>query len=75
MQPPTAPPKTMKNVRAKSKPQRKSSMETKNKQPLKQITMTHANSKDVRGQPILTVDQLHQVGQYCVELHNYYIQN
>jgi hypothetical protein len=35
----------------------------------------HANLKYVRGQPMLIVDQLCQAGQYCVELHNYYIQN
>jgi hypothetical protein len=48
-QSPTASPKTTKNVRAKSKPQQKSSKETKGKQPLKQTTMMHANPKYVRG--------------------------
>jgi hypothetical protein len=70
---PTALPKMTKNVRAKTKPQRKSSKATKGKQPLKQTTMMNVNPKYVRGQPMLTVDQLHEAGQYCVELHNYYI--
>jgi hypothetical protein len=74
-QPPSAPPKVTKNVRAKTKPQRKSSKATKGKQPLKQTTMTIVNPKYVRGQPMLTVDQLHEASQYCVELHNYYIWN
>jgi hypothetical protein len=37
--------------------------------------MTQASPKYVRGQPILTINQLHEASQYCVELHNYYIQN
>jgi hypothetical protein len=27
------------------------------------------------GPPMLTVDELHNEGQHCVDLHNYYIQN
>jgi hypothetical protein len=75
MHPPIAPPKMMKNVRAKSKLQQKLSKATMEKQPLKQTTMAHANPKYVRGQPMLTTNQLHQVGNHCVELHNYYIQS
>jgi hypothetical protein len=65
----------MKNVCAKSKPQWKSSKETKDKQPLKKTTMMNGNPKYVRSQPMLTADQLHEAEKYCVELHNYYIQN
>jgi hypothetical protein len=75
MQPPTAPPKTTKNVHAKNKSERKSSNAKKENQPLQQTAMMQANPKYVRGQPMLTTDQLRQVGQYCVELHNYYIHN
>jgi hypothetical protein len=65
----------MKNVRAKTKMQRKSSKATKGKTPLMPTAMTNANPKYVRGQPMLIDEQLREVGQYCVELHNYYIQN
>jgi hypothetical protein len=64
-----------KNVRVKSKPQLESSKVTKGKQALKQTTMMHTNLKYVRGQLMLTVDQLRQARKHCVELHNYYIQN
>jgi hypothetical protein len=64
-----------KNVCATSKLRRKLSKVKKGKQPLQQATMIHANLKYVRGSPMLTVDQLHEVGQYFVEFHNYYIQN
>jgi hypothetical protein len=37
--------------------------------------MMHVNPKYVREKPILTTNQLHEAGRYCVELHNYYIQN
>jgi hypothetical protein len=37
--------------------------------------MTYVNPKYVRDQPMLTTNQLHEAGQYCVDLHNYYIQN
>jgi hypothetical protein len=37
--------------------------------------MTRANPKFIMGKPMLTVDSLHKVGQPCVELHNYYINN
>jgi hypothetical protein len=37
--------------------------------------MTQVNLKYVRGSPILCADWLREEGQYCVELHNYYIQN
>jgi hypothetical protein len=63
-----------KNVCTKTKPQRKSSKATKGKQPLMQTTMMNANLKYLRVQPMLTAKQLHEVGQYCVDLHNYYIQ-
>jgi hypothetical protein len=75
MQPPTTLPKMMKSVCAKTKPQWKSSKETKGKQSLMQTTMMNANPKYVRGEPVLTTEQLHEAGQYCVELHNYYIMN
>jgi hypothetical protein len=35
----------------------------------------NVNLKYVRGQSMLTTDQIHEASQYCVELHNYYIQN
>ena len=54
---------------------RKSSKAIKGKQLLQQTAMMQANPKYVRGQPMLIADQLHQGGQHCVELHNYYIQN
>jgi hypothetical protein len=37
--------------------------------------MTQANPKFVMGKPMLTVDVLHNAGQPCIDLHNYYIQN
>jgi hypothetical protein len=52
----------MKNVRAKSKLVRKSSKAIKDKQPSQQIAVTQANPKYVRGQPMLTADQLCDVG-------------
>jgi hypothetical protein len=42
-------------------------------QPFKQTTMMNVNPKYVRGQPMLTVDQLREASQYCVDLHKYYI--
>jgi hypothetical protein len=74
-QPPTASPKMVKNVHAKTKLQWKLSKAKKGKQPLMQTAMMNANPKYVRGHPMLTVEQLCEAGQYCVELHNYYIQN
>jgi hypothetical protein len=66
----------MKNVRAKTQSQRKTSSKAiKGKQPLKQTSMTNVNPKYVMGQSMLTVDQLREPGQYCIDLHNYYIQN
>jgi hypothetical protein len=75
MQPPTALPKTTKNVHVKSKPEQKSFKAKKGKQPLQQTAMTHANPKHVRGQPMLTANRLREAGKYCVELYNCYIQN
>jgi hypothetical protein len=37
--------------------------------------MTQANPKFVMGKLMLTVNALHKVGQPCVKLHNYYINN
>jgi hypothetical protein len=37
--------------------------------------MTQANPKFVLGKLMLTVDTLQKVGQLCVELHNYYMNN
>jgi hypothetical protein len=37
--------------------------------------MTNVNLKYVMGYPMLTADQLREAGQYCIDLHNYYIQN
>jgi hypothetical protein len=60
---------------------------TKAKQPLKQLVtvmqanpklppaMTQVNPKFVMGKPMLTADALHKLGQPCIDLHNYYIQN
>jgi hypothetical protein len=75
--PPTALPKTMKNVRSKTQPQqgKMSYKATMGKQPLLQTTMTQAIPKFVMGQPMLSVDVPHKAGQHCINLHNYYIQN
>jgi hypothetical protein len=32
--------------------------------------MTQSNLNYVRGEPMLTADQLREAGQYCIELHN-----
>jgi hypothetical protein len=37
--------------------------------------MTHINLKYVKGKNMLCSSELCEVGQYCVELHNYYINN
>jgi hypothetical protein len=62
-----------------------SSKATKAKQQLKQPAammqatpklrpaMTQANPKFVMVKPMLTVDALHNAGQPCIDLHNYYI--
>jgi hypothetical protein len=39
------------------------------------IAMTQANPKFVMEKPMLTVDALKQAGNYCIDLHNYYINN
>jgi hypothetical protein len=59
-----------------------SSKTTKGKQPLKELAnpklslaMTQANPKFVMGKLRLTIDALDKIGQPCVELHNYYINN
>jgi hypothetical protein len=75
----------MKNVCGKSLPQQQkvSSNGTKDKKPLKELVanlklpsaMTQANPKFVLGKPMLTINVLHKVGQPCVELRNYYINN
>jgi hypothetical protein len=39
------------------------------------IVMLQANPKFVRGELMLTVDELSKVGQACINLHNNYIQN
>jgi hypothetical protein len=76
MQPPTAPPKTMKNIRAKTQLQWKTSPKTtKGKLSLKKTTMMSVNPKYVRDQPMLTLDQLREASPYCVDFHKYYIQN
>jgi hypothetical protein len=69
-------------VRLKSQKEQKSS---KAKQPLLQpskgklksisTTMTSANPKFERGKRMLNANKLCKVGQFCVELHNYYILN
>jgi hypothetical protein len=74
MQPHTTPPKMTKNMGSKTKPQRKSSKATKGKQSLLQIAMMNDKPKYVKGQTMLIAKQLCKAGQYCVELHNYYIQ-
>jgi hypothetical protein len=78
----------MKATKGKQPQQRKmSSKTTKAKQPLIQpAAMTQANLKllpammqsnlmFVMGKPMLTIDVLHEEGQPCVYLHNYYINN
>jgi hypothetical protein len=37
--------------------------------------MMQANLNFVLGKPMLNVDALKQAGKFCVELHNYYINN
>jgi hypothetical protein len=55
---------------------------TKGKQPLKEsanlkllLIITQSNPKFIMGKPMLTIDALDKVGQVCVNLHNYYINN
>ena len=36
---------------------------------------TSANVKYMPGKPMLTADELRNVGSSCIELHNYYINN
>jgi hypothetical protein len=59
-----------------------SSKATKGKQPLKESAnpklppaMTQSNPKFVMGKLMLIVNTLDKVGQACVDLHNYYINN
>jgi hypothetical protein len=59
-----------------------SSKTTKGKPQLKESAnpklppaMTQANPKFVIGKPTLTIEALYKVGQPCVELHNYYVNN
>jgi hypothetical protein len=70
------------NVRSKSQKEQKSS---KAKQPLQQpskgklksistaMTSTHPNFE--KGKRMLNANEFCKVGQFCVELHNYYILN
>jgi hypothetical protein len=37
--------------------------------------MTQANPKFEIGKSMLTINELSKIGQPCVNLHNYYIQN
>jgi hypothetical protein len=37
--------------------------------------MMQANPKYVKGKPLLTTGQFREADQYCIEVHNYYIQN
>jgi hypothetical protein len=39
------------------------------------IAMMQVNPNFVMGQLMLTTDELHKVGQPCIDLHNYYIHN
>jgi hypothetical protein len=67
-----------KNVCGKTQPQqwKMLSKATKGEQQLQQmIAMMQANPNFVMGQLMLTTDELHKVGQPCIDLHNYYIQN
>jgi hypothetical protein len=76
MRPPTAQPKTVKNVRGKTQSQQRKmlSKAIMGKQPLQQTTaMTQANPNFVVGRPMLTTDKLHKAGQPCIDLHNHYI--
>jgi hypothetical protein len=66
---------TLNNICAKSKIKRKLSKVKKGKQPMQQTAIMQANLKHVRRSPILTVDQLREASQHCVELHKYYTQN
>jgi hypothetical protein len=69
-------------ARSKSQTEQKSS---KGKQPLRQpskdklksisAAMTAANPKYVKGKRMLPVNELRAAGRFCVELHNYYINN
>jgi hypothetical protein len=59
-----------------------SSKATKGKQRMKESAnpkllpaMTQSNLKFVMGKPMLTADVLDKVGQACVNIHNYYINN
>jgi hypothetical protein len=69
-------------VRSKSQKEQKS---LKAKQPLQQSSkgklksistaMTSANPKFKKGKQMLNANELCKAGQFCVELHNYYIMN
>jgi hypothetical protein len=78
---PATPPKMPRNVRAKSKLENKSFKEQKGKQPLQQTNqprataMTTINLKYVKGKSMSRSSVLCQASQYCLELHNYYINN
>jgi hypothetical protein len=37
--------------------------------------MMQTNLKFVMGKLMLTIDEIHEAGQPCIDLHNYYIQN
>jgi hypothetical protein len=52
-----------------------SSKAQKGKQLLQQTTVSHINPKYVKEKPKLRSSELREAGQYCVELHNYYIDN
>jgi hypothetical protein len=59
-----------------------SSKATNDKQPLNESVnpklppaMMHSNLKFVMGKPMLTVNVFDKLGQACVHLHNYYINN
>jgi hypothetical protein len=69
-------------VRSKSQKEQKSSkanqlLQQPSKGKLKSIStaMTSANPKFEKGKRMLNTNELYKAGQFCVELHNYYILN
>jgi hypothetical protein len=65
----------------KSKSVQKLAKEQKDKEPLKwsskavAIAMTHVNPKYAAGKAMLSSNDHQQAGQYCVDLHNFCINN
>ena len=69
-QPSTAPKKSKKKLSKEQK-----AKEQKGKEKAVQTAWTSVNPYYEAGKPMLTSSELRAAGQYCVDLHNYYINN